>query len=327
MSRYIDPTTDFGFKKLFGNEANKDIIMSFITDVLELQTPLADLRFLDKEQLPEIIEHRSGVYDLFCTDQQGKHYIIEMQRSLIAYTKDRMVYYSTFPPPFLITKSERNGGAEQAPKGGILRVAEPADASYGKAIKKTPWDFRLEAVYCIAILGYAFDGSTTAINRNSLRNDVPPHELFYDKLRYITIELPLFDESKPEYSLDKHVNKWLYFLNNLPDFDRMPEIFRGDAVFEKAFALAEIANLTPEALREYRRSLKYLWDDYAKLTTAEQKGKKEGKMEGKMEVAQALLQKGSDPAFVAEVTGLSMDQIQKLQNPGAPLRKLYPTLE
>jgi predicted transposase/invertase (TIGR01784 family) len=315
MSRYIDPTTDFGFKKLFGKEANKDIIMSFITDVLELQTPLADLRFLDKEQLPEIIEYRGGVYDLFCTDQKGSHFIVEMQKSPIAYIKDRMLYYSTFPI------------AEQAPKGEMLRVAEPVDTSYGKTSKKAPWDFRLDAVYCIAILGYALDGSTTAVNRNSIRNDVPPHALFYDKLKFITIELPLLDESKPEYSLDKRLNKWLYFLNYLPSFDRMPEIFKGDVVFEKAFNLAEIANLTPTELREYRRSLKYQWDDYAKLTTAEQKGIAKGRAEGKMEVAQALLQEGSDPAFVTKVTGLSLEQIRELQKPAATIRKLYPTIE
>jgi len=314
MSRYIDPTTDFGFKKLFGKEATKDIVMCFITDVLELQTPLRDLRFLDKEQLPEIIEYRGGVYDLFCTDRKGNHFIVEMQKSPIAYIKDRMMYYSTFPI------------AEQAPKGEVLRVAEPVEA-YGKKAKKVPWDFRLDAVYCIAILGYALDGSATAVNYNSVRNDELPHPLFYDKLQFVTVELPLFDESKPEYSLDKHLNKWLYFLNYLTDFDRVPDIFKGDEIFEKAFHLAEIANLTPTELSQYRRSLKYLWDDYARLTTAEQKGEQKGILKGKLEVAQALLQKGSEPAFVAEVTGLSMDQIQQLQKPAATIRKLYPTRE
>jgi predicted transposase/invertase (TIGR01784 family) len=310
MSRYINPTTDFGFKKLFGKEANKDIIMSFIPDVLELQTPLQDLRFLDKEQLPEIIEYRGGVYDLFCTDLKGNHFIVEMQKSPIAYIKDRMLYYSTFPI------------AEQAPKGEVLRVAESVD-TYGPKVKKTPWDFRLDAVYCIAILGYALDGSSTAINYNSIRNDELPHPLFYDKLKFVTVELPLFDESKPEYSLDKHLNKWLYFLNYLTDFDRMPEIFKSDTVFEMAFHLAEIVNLTPTELSQYRRSLKYQWDDYAKLTTAEQIGE----MKGIKKVAHALLQKGSDLAFIAEVTGLSVEQIQQLQKPAATIRKLYPTLE
>jgi hypothetical protein len=68
MSRFIDPTTDFGFKKILGDEANKDIIMDFITDVLELATPLLDIDSKDKEQLPEAVEERSGVCDVYCQD-------------------------------------------------------------------------------------------------------------------------------------------------------------------------------------------------------------------------------------------------------------------
>jgi len=311
MSRYLDATTDFGFKKIFSEEANKDVLASFITAVLELTTPVVDLRFLSKDQLPDTIERRSAVYDIYCTDRDGNHFIVEMQKSPIAYIKDRMVYYSTFPI------------ARQAPKGEVLRVAEPATASYGKQPSKMPWNFRLDAVYCIAILGYALNGSTTAVNRNSIRNDMPPHEIFYDKLKFVTVELELFDETKPEYGLDKPLNKWLYFLKNLPDFDRIPEIFKGDALFEKAFAAAEMANMTPEDWSLYHRAMKHEWDDYARYSTAEERGV----TKGKMEVAKALLQKGSEPDFVAEVTGLSIDQIQQLQKPAATIRKLYPTTE
>ncbi|MEK7729223.1 MAG: PD-(D/E)XK nuclease family transposase [candidate division KSB1 bacterium] len=310
MARYLDPTTDFGFKKIFGEEANKEIISSFVTDVLELETPLVDLSFLNKEQLPEIFEQRAGVYDLFCTDRDGNHFIVEMQKSPIAYIKDRMVYYSTFP----IT--------QQAPKGGMMRVADHADISYGKNAKPKPkpWDFRLDAVYCIAILGYEMNGSTRAVNRNSIRNDYPPHELFYPKLRYLTIELPLFDESNPEYSLDQHLNKWLYFLKYLPELDRIPEIFANEVVFQKAFFAAELANLSQEEFNLYQRNLKYHWDDYAKLTTAENiglakgtaEGMIKGKLEGKFEVATAMLKEGSDTAFIAKVTGLSEEQVRQL---------------
>lgn len=129
MSRYLDPTTDFGFKKIFGEEANKDILASFITDVLELATPVVDLRFLDKNQLPESIERRAAVYDIHCTDRDGNHFIVEMQKSPIAYIKDRMVYYSTFPI------------AKQAPKGEVRRVAEQVDASYGKAVSPNGYIF------------------------------------------------------------------------------------------------------------------------------------------------------------------------------------------
>jgi hypothetical protein len=315
MSRYLDPTTDFGFKKIFAEEANKDILASFITDVLELTTPLVDLRFLGKDQLPENIERRAAVYDIYCTDRDGNHFIVEMQKSPIAYIKDRMIYYSTFPL------------SKQAPKGEISRVAEPVPASYGKAFSKTRWNFQLDAVYCIAVLGYALDGSATAINRNSIRNDEPPHGIFYDKLKFVTIELELFDETKPEYSLDKHLNKWLYFLKNLPDFNRIPEVFKGDVIFEKAFAAAEFANMTEEDLSLYHRAMKYEWDDYARYTTAEQKGETAGILKGKLEVAKALLQEGSDPAFIEKVAGLSVAQIQQLHKPAATIHKLYPTKE
>ena len=231
MPRFMDPTTDFGFKKLFGEEANKDIIISIITDVLELKTQLLDIQFLDKEQLPPSSEERVGIYDIFCKDVEGNRFVVEMQKSRLAYVKDRMVYYSTFPI------------AAQAKKGDDFlsffdsaiaadRVRDVDVITYGKKPAKTSWDYYLDAVYCIAVLGYRLNGSSRAVNRNSLRNDEPPHELFYDKLRFVTIELPLFDESKPEYSLDIHLNKWLYFLKEVPSFSAIPKIFEGDVVFQ-----------------------------------------------------------------------------------------------
>jgi len=143
------------------------------------------------------------------------------------------------PPPTSASKrsSAKKPITQQAPKGGIMRVADHVDTGYGKIAKPKPWDFRLDAVYCIAILGYEMNGSTKAVNRNSIRNDYPPHELFYPKLRYLTIELPLFDESKPEYGLDKHLNKWLYFLKYLPELDRIPEIFANEVVFKRRSSL------------------------------------------------------------------------------------------
>ena len=97
MSRYMDPITDFGFKKLFGDEATMDITMSFLSAVLELQPPLLELSFPNREQLLETSVGRGSVYDLLCRDAVGNQYLIEMQKSRLAYIKDRMVYYSTFP--------------------------------------------------------------------------------------------------------------------------------------------------------------------------------------------------------------------------------------
>jgi hypothetical protein len=279
MSRYMDPTTDFGFKKLFGEEANKDIIISFITDVLELEAPLLDIQFLDKEQLPEAKEERIGIYDIFCQDVDGNRFIVEMQKSRLAYVKDRMIYYSTFP---IAAQAKRGDEFLTSLDTGIKadRIRDVDVLTFGKKSIKTSWNYYLDGVYCIAILAYRLNGSIKAVNRNSLRNDEPPHEQFYDKLRFVTIELPLFDENKPGYSLDLHLNKWLYFLKYLPTFDVIPKLFEGDVVFQKAFRIAEMASFTPEERRAYNLNLKRIWDSYAALETSYHTGRKKGVKKG-----------------------------------------------
>jgi len=281
MSKYMDPTTDFGFKKLFGEPANKDLTASLITDVLELQTPLLEVRLLDKEQLPDSEEERAGIYDLYCHDAGGNHFLVEMQKSRLAYVKDRMLYYSTFP-----IASQAKKGRDRYSYFDIAyqpdKVRDVAVMTFGGKKVVSGWDYYLDAVYCIAILDYALNGSRTAVNRNSIRNDEPPHDLFYDKLRFVTIELPLFDEHKPEYSLDAHLHKWLYFLKYLPIFEEVPMIFQDDIIFRKAFKIAEIANFTPRERRAYYHSLKRSWDSYAVFKTSYETGQTKGETIGKV---------------------------------------------
>ncbi|MDZ7290047.1 MAG: PD-(D/E)XK nuclease family transposase [candidate division KSB1 bacterium] len=286
MSRFMDPTTDFGFKKLFGEEANKDLTISFLNDLLELDPPLVDLSFANLEQLPEAPAQRIGIYDLLCRDALGKEYLVEMQKSRIAYIQDRMVYYSTFP----IARQAKKGGKhvypeyEPSPEG--WRIREVSSVAYGKtsAVPVTAeWNYDLKGVYCIAILGYILNGSTAAVNYNSIRNDRPPHAPFYEKLKFVTVELPLFDPRKPEYSLDRHLNRWLYFLIYAPVLDRVPEIFKGDKIIQKAFWIAELVNLTMEERELYELSLKRQRDAYAMLETAKMEGMAEGKAEGRAE--------------------------------------------
>jgi hypothetical protein len=94
------------------------------------------------------------------------------------------------------------------------------------------------------------------------------------------VELPLFDPNKPEYSLDSHLNKWLYFLKHSSDFERIPDMFKNDKVFQKAFWIAELANLTDEERRLYNLSLKRTWDTYAAWETSRNEGLAQGRSEG-----------------------------------------------
>jgi hypothetical protein len=282
MPRYVDPTTDFGFKKLFGEEANKDITLSFLNDVLEPEAPLRDIAFMDKEQLPEASDERRVIYDIFCHDTDGKEYIVEMQKNKIPFIRDRMLYYTTFP----IAKQAKKSGeiyGYPSPSFEDLRVRDVTTITYGGKTVKREWKYELKEVYLVAVLDYPFDGSTTAVNRIRLRDDQFPHASFYDKLQFITIELPLFDEHKPEYSLDRRLNKWLYFLKNLRRLDHVPKIFKGDKIFLKAFRVAELARMTPLERHRYEMSLNNLRDLYSFIYGSTIEARIEGKNEGRIE--------------------------------------------
>lgn len=288
MSRFMDVTTDFGFKKLFGEAANLDLTMHLVNTVLALEPPIVELRFANTEQLPESVDQRVGVYDLLCRDAADNGYLVEMQKSRQAYIKDRMVYYSTFPLAAQAPKSLKQYKFASVP---TMRVRDEVMTGYeaeyeekeAPEIVATQWNYELKGVYCIAILGYVLNGSATAVNYNSIRNDRPPHAPFYDKLKFVTVELPLFDPRRPEYGLDRPLNKWLYFLKHAADFDRIPEAYKGDKIFQKAFWIAELANFTPQERRNYEHSLKRTRDTYAALSTSYDDGKSAGKIEGKRE--------------------------------------------
>ena len=77
MARYIDPKTDFGFKRLFAQEDSKDILKQFLFDVLPLTHPIQELSYIPNEQLPQSADERVGVYDVYCTDVLGQRFIVE----------------------------------------------------------------------------------------------------------------------------------------------------------------------------------------------------------------------------------------------------------
>ena len=71
MGHYINPFTDWGFKKLFGQEVTKDILIAFLNGLLEGEHEIEDVQYLDKEQLPETKDMRGLIYDVYCRTKGG----------------------------------------------------------------------------------------------------------------------------------------------------------------------------------------------------------------------------------------------------------------
>ena len=92
--RYINPYTDFGFKKLFGTELNKDLLISFLNALLNGEQEITDLTYLNSEHLGDGYSDRRAVFDVYCQLADGKKFIVEMQKAEQAYFKDRSIYYS-----------------------------------------------------------------------------------------------------------------------------------------------------------------------------------------------------------------------------------------
>lgn len=270
--RYINPFTDFGFKKLFGTEFNKELLIDFLNHVLGDRERIQSLTYLNTENLGNTVSDRKAIFDLYCENEQGEKFIIELQNVKQQYFKDRSIFYSTFPIQ------------SQAPKG-------------------KEWDYYLKAVYTIGILNFSFPDSSEdeRFLREIQLTDTQTHDVFYDKLTFIYLEMPKF--RKEEEELINQFDKWMYVLKNLHQLHDRPHKLQ-EKVFEKLFNEAEIAKLKPEDMKAYEESLKVYRDNYSVIETA--------KRERDIEIARKLKQRGVDLDIIAETTSLTKEQLEKL---------------
>ena len=139
--------------------------------------------------------------------------------------------------------------------------------------------------------------------------EVDTHEVFYDKLTYIYVEIPKFD--KKESELDTMYDKWMYVLKNLSNLMQRPAALQ-ERVFTRLFEQAEIAKFNKQELKLYEDSVNAYRDIVNAIRTAEKKKFAEGRAEGIVEVAKKMLDKGMSADLIAEITGLSLDKVSSL---------------
>jgi predicted transposase/invertase (TIGR01784 family) len=284
--KYIDPLVDFAFKKIFGNEPNKDLLIAFLNEVFRGRKRIVDLVYNKNEHPGDLKDEGAAVFDLLCTGDNGERFIIEVQRARQGYFKERSLFYTSR----LIS--------DQAPKG-----------------KRSAWGYNIAEVYLIALLeDFTLEDSPA----NSYLHDIclcnrDTGKIFYDKLGYTYIELSKF--VKAETDLDTDLDKWLYFLKNMPRMDRLPVYLR-KPIFEKLFSIAEYTNLTKEEKTMYDSSLKHKWDNKNVLDYAVKEGIEKGIAEGEYKKALDIareMKKESIPAVqIAKFTKLSIEEIEKL---------------
>jgi len=302
QDRYINLLTDFGFKRLFGTEPNKELLIDFLNVMLPAKHTVQDVSYRNNENLGNTPLDRKAIFDIYCESKTGEKFIVELQKAKQNYFKDRSVYYATFPIQ------------EQAIKG--------------------EWNYKLSSVYTIGILDFIFEDheeEPELFHIVELKNQ--KCKVFYDKLKFIYVELPKFTKTVEE--LESHFEKWLFLLKHLSELEAPPEALQ-EVVFERLFEISEIANFSAVEQETYENSLKYYRDLQNVVATSReegveegiargieqgrqegiQEGREQGREQGRQEntiaIARSCKQQGLDTETIMAITQLSREDIEAL---------------
>ena len=305
-ARYIDPMVDWSFKRLFGSEVNKDILIEFLK-VIFPEHEIEDITYIPAEQLGIMEDDRKAVFDVICRTKEGKDFLVEMQYAPQEHFFERALYYTSFP---------------------IMKQGKKAQRDEETGIKKE-WNYELDGVYFLGVLNFRYEDDDLIEHRYMLR-EATTGKTMTDKLKFVFIEVEKFSKGVDELTTD--FDKWLYILKNLSKLLERPAALR-DKIFSRLFDVAEYASLDNIDKQNYVKAMTTARDthnqiEYAKKTGLEEglvkgfeKGRAEGLEEGlekgredaKQLIAINFLKLGTPCEVVAKATGLSLEEVTKIK--------------
>ena len=276
QSVYINPLTDFGFKKLF---QKKELMIPFLNDIIG--TNIREIQYEQTEGLGAHPRERKVVFDILCTTQEGEHFIVEMQLGEQTYFRDRALFYAS------------HAIRKQAPR-------------------KKYWNYELKDVYVVSILNFVVfkekEAEDIVIERVHLYREKV--ELPYSKkLNLVFAELPKFRKKSEE--LKTNTDWWLFLLKHTFELKNPPLEITGE-IFKLFLEEAKKEYLTQEEMETYAKSLRQSYEVMDIANFARVEGRKEGRKEGLIEVAHKLLQKGMTIDEILSITNLTRVQIKEL---------------
>ena len=303
MGKFVNPFTDIGFKRIFGQEVAKPLLLDFLNNLLKGERTITDLTFLDKEKPADYRDGRSLIYDIFCLTDTGEKIIVEMQNKEQPHFADRCLYYYS-----------------QA----VSRQGE----------RGADWNYQIDAVYLVAFVNFHMEGLADNFRTDVVLMNKQRGVIFSDKERFIFLQLPVFRKEAEECRDD--FERWIYVLKNMEILDRMPWAAK-DSVFRKLAEIGEVSNMTKDERIEYDAALRHYRDTLNVMRGAEDKGRQQGLTEGrqqgltegrqqgltegmekgrymeKIQMAKPLLSIGLPTDQIVKVTGLSLQDIERLR--------------
>lgn len=286
MSKFINPFTDIGFKRIFGQEISKPVLIVFLNALLADERKIVDVKFLDKEKIGISEGNRSLIYDIYCETETGEHIIVEMQNKYQPYFKKRSIYYMSRS---IVEQGERGSN----------------------------WNYDIKAVYLVAFLNFKLSDISENFRTDVTLMDMKHRTVFSDKVRLIYLQLPYF--TKEADDCENVFERIIYVLKHMDALKRMPWMLQ-DQVFKKLSEIAEVASLSKEEREQYDESLRHYRDTLVVMEgqylEGEKKGHAEGLAEGELNkaknVAKNLKAMGMELEDISKATGLSVAEIEKL---------------
>lgn len=298
LTKFLDPKNDFAFKKIFGTEKNKDILIHFLNDMLAFKemTPIIDVTFLKTIQDPETAASKTSIVDILCKDEKDNRYIVEMQVAKEKGFEKRAQYYAS--KAYI---SQANAGGEYH---DLKEVIFLAIAEFVMFPQKKHWK-----------------SDHVILDRESYEHDLKGFSFTF-------LELPKFQKSIN--GLSNISEKWMYFFKHAEDTsDRdLEKLVEHAPIIERAYEELDRFHWNEQELLTYDQAEKYQGAYIASmaqkydegLEKGLEKGRKEGREEGlkkgrqeeRTKLIKSLLLKGIDIDIIVEATNSSREEIKKL---------------
>jgi predicted transposase/invertase (TIGR01784 family) len=282
--KFADPKNDIAFKKVFGDENHKNILISFLNSVLDFTggKEIVDVSLANPYQVPKIPDLKETILDIKAVNKNGDTFIVEMQKKDLGDFTKRSLYYTA------------KAYVAQLPKGKDYTA--------------------LNKVYFIGLLNFTIFDNESYISRHLIINqETNTQDL--DDFEFSFIELPKFTKSLAELSTT--LDKWIFFLKNASDLAFVPEEYQKIEAFKNAFDIVTQTAWEPKELEVYDYIALREFDEINALRTAERKGLKKGMEKGiekeKRIIALSLLDV-LDVETIALKTGLSEAEVIALKS-------------
>ncbi len=294
ITKYLNPRNDIAFKKIFGTEKNKDILKHFLNDIIVTndKKTIKKVTLLNPMQHPDIIHKKQSIVDVLCEDEDGTQYIVEMQVAKVGGFEKRAQYY--------------------AAKAYSSQPAEGESYTH------------LKEIVFLAITEYVMFKDKPDYKSVHVTLDQKTHERNLKDFSFTFIELPKFTETNVK-NLKTYEEKWCYFFKHADAPDDVASLLKdSNEVIQKAYHELEAHHWTNDELKAYEASEKISRDNKAReeyvrddalakgLAQGIEEGIEEGKFRRNIEIAKNLLIKEIDIQDIADITGLTLQDIKNL---------------